>query len=147
MGAQAIEFDADYTDSVSVSLSTSYLFNYPMPLFARLPVSLTISLSLFKSSVSIGHLEERSTTDNNAQITITPPLQNSAAPTLTFSISPTFTLDLTTVSLMGSRAKLANVPKLHDLIQHQVHRVLAAKGTWKVVLPGFSVSEAEQEAR
>ncbi|KAF9068066.1 maintenance of mitochondrial morphology protein 1 [Rhodocollybia butyracea] len=126
----AIEFDADYTDSVSVSLSTSYLFNYPMPLFARLPVSLTISLSLFKSS-----------------ITITPPLQNSPAPTLTFSISPTFTLDLTTVSLMGSRAKLANVPKLHDLIQHQVHRVLAAKGTWKVVLPGFSVSEAKQEAK
>ncbi|KIK71176.1 hypothetical protein GYMLUDRAFT_33314 [Collybiopsis luxurians FD-317 M1] len=126
-----IEFDVDYTDSISVSLSTSYLFNYPMPMFARLPVALTISLSLFKSS-----------------ITITPPLQTSPAPTLTFSIHPNFTLDLTTVSLMGSRAKLANVPKLHDLIQHQVHRVLAAKGTWKVVLPGLAtVTEAKQEIK
>ncbi|KAE9410928.1 maintenance of mitochondrial morphology protein 1 [Gymnopus androsaceus JB14] len=126
-----IEFDVDYVDSVSVSLSTSYLFNYPMPLFARLPVSLTISLSLFKSS-----------------ITIAPPLLASPAPTLTFSISPTFTLDLTTMSLMGSRAKLANVPKLHDLIQHQVHRVLAAKGIWKVVLPGLAtVAEVKKEVK
>jgi len=39
---------------------------------------------------------------------------------------------------MGSRAKLANVPKLHELIQHQVRRVLAARATWKVVLPGLS---------
>jgi len=49
---------------------------------------------------------------------------------------------------MGSRAKLANVPKLHDLIQHQLHRVLAAKGTWKVVLPGLaSVAEAKEEVK
>jgi maintenance of morphology protein 1 len=39
---------------------------------------------------------------------------------------------------MGSRAKLANVPKLHELIQHQVRRVLAARATWKVALPGLS---------
>jgi maintenance of morphology protein 1 len=40
---------------------------------------------------------------------------------------------------MGSRAKLANVPKLHELIQHQVRRVLAARATWKFVLPGLGV--------
>ncbi len=39
---------------------------------------------------------------------------------------------------MGSRAKLANVPKLHELIQHQARRILAARGTWKVVLPGLA---------
>ena len=51
---QDIEFDATYTDTLSVSLSTFYLFNYPMATFARLPISLTISLSQFKSSVSFG---------------------------------------------------------------------------------------------
>ncbi|KAK7058819.1 ERMES complex subunit mmm1 [Paramarasmius palmivorus] len=126
-----IEFDLDYADSISVSLSTSYLFNYPMPSFARLPVSLTISLSQFKSSISI-----------------IPPAPTSPAPVLTFTISPEFTLDLTTASLMGSRAKLANVPKLHELIQHQVHRVLASRATWKVVLPGLAtVAEAKQEIK
>ncbi|KAG9222957.1 hypothetical protein PLEOSDRAFT_155315 [Pleurotus ostreatus PC15] len=115
------EFDVTYCDTASVSLSTSYLFNYPMPSFARLPVTLTISLSLFKSS-----------------IVISPPPPSSTTPVLTLSVSPDFTLDLTTTSLMGSRAKLANVPKLHELIQHQVRRVLASKATWKVVLPGLS---------
>lgn len=46
-----MEFDASYTDTLSLSLSTSYLFNYPTISFARLPISLTISLSQFKSSV------------------------------------------------------------------------------------------------
>ncbi|KAK7463745.1 ERMES complex subunit mmm1 [Stygiomarasmius scandens] len=126
-----IEFDVEYVDTASVSLSTSYLFNYPTPLFARLPVSITISLSLFKSSVAI-----------------TPPQPSSPAPVLTLAISPEFTLDLSTASLMGSRAKLANVPKLHELIQHQVHRILKSRGTWKVVLPGLAtVAEAKEEVK
>lgn len=39
---------------------------------------------------------------------------------------------------MGSRAKLANVPKLHELIQHQLRRLLAARGTWNIILPGLT---------
>ncbi|KAG6832482.1 ERMES complex subunit mmm1 [Tricholoma furcatifolium] len=123
-----IQFEATYTDTLSISLSTSYLFNYPMTSFARLPVSLTISLSQFKSL-----------------ITISPPPPDSLAPVLTLTISPDFTLDLTTTSLMGSRAKLANVPKLHELIQHQVRRILAARGTWKVVLPGLATLSSARE--
>ncbi|KAF8922391.1 maintenance of mitochondrial morphology protein 1 [Mucidula mucida] len=116
------EFSVDYEDTVSVSLSTSYLFNYPMTSFARLPVFLTISLSVFKSS-----------------LTITPPNPASTTPEIVISFSPNFTLDLTTTSLVGSRAKLANVPKLHELIQHQVRRVFAARAKWPVVLPGLAM--------
>jgi len=112
-----IEFDIAYIDTLSVSLSTSYLFNYPMSSFARLPISVTISLSQFKSTITLQ----------------TPPTPLSP-PVLTFSVSPSFILDLTTTSLMGSRAKLANVPKLHELIQHQARRVLLAHTTWKVPL-------------
>jgi maintenance of morphology protein 1 len=64
---------------------------------------------------------------------------------LTLSVAPDFTLNLTTTSLMGSRAKLADVPKLHELIQHQARRVLAASGTWKVVLPGLGTVAVVQE--
>lgn len=49
---QKIKLRLSYTDTVSVSISTSILFNYPAPYFARLPVSLSISLSLFSSLVS-----------------------------------------------------------------------------------------------
>ncbi|PPR03162.1 hypothetical protein CVT26_008013 [Gymnopilus dilepis] len=123
-----IEFDASYTDTLSLSLSTSYLFNYPTASFARLPISLTISLSQFKSS-----------------IIVRPPSPTSVAPVLTLTISPNFVLDLTTTSLMGSRAKLANVPKLHELIQQQVRRVLAARATWKVLLPGLAAAPTAEK--
>ncbi|KAI5835851.1 hypothetical protein K523DRAFT_259604 [Schizophyllum commune Tattone D] len=131
-GINITEFDVEYTDTVSVSLATSYLFNYPAPSFARLPIELTVSLAVFKSTISIA-----------------PPSPKAHAPVLTLTIHPTFTLDLKTNSLMGSRAKLANVPKLHELIQHQVRRVLAARATWNVVLPGLghTVAEVKQEMR
>jgi maintenance of morphology protein 1 len=48
---QSIELDLFYTDTVSVSISTAVLVNFPKPAFARLPVSLTISLSVFSSQV------------------------------------------------------------------------------------------------
>ena len=38
---------------------------------------------------------------------------------------------------MGSRAKLADVPKLHEMIQSQVRKMLLERSTWKVVLPGL----------
>lgn len=38
---------------------------------------------------------------------------------------------------MGSRAMLKDVPKLHELIEHQVRRVLTSRGTWRVALPGL----------
>lgn len=68
---------------------------------------------------------------------------------------------------MGSRAKLADVPKLHELITNQVclkrcskqssiftyanlqiRRALMEKGTWKVVLPGLaSVAEVKEDIK
>ncbi|KZT06868.1 maintenance of mitochondrial morphology protein 1 [Laetiporus sulphureus 93-53] len=127
-----IEFDMSYVDTLSVSISTSVLFNYPFPSFARLPVSLTISLSLFSSS-----------------IVLTPPYPQAQHPTITLTLpSPDteFTLNIQTKSLMGSRAKLADVPKLHELITHQIRKVLTEKGTWKVVLPGLAtVNEIKED--
>lgn len=47
---------------------------------------------------------------------------------------------------MGSRAKLADVPKLHELIQAQIRRILTERATWKVVLPYVaSVDEVKEE--
>jgi maintenance of morphology protein 1 len=85
---------------------------------------------------------------NIGQIVVTPPTATAPAPTLTLTIPPTFTLELKTTSLMGSRAKLADVPKLHDLIQSQLRRFLAERGTFKVVLPGLAtVAEVKEEVR
>jgi len=118
---QRCEFDMAYKDNVSISLSTAYLFNYPMVGFARLPVSVTISLSVFA-----------------CRVVVTPPSRSSPVPALTLTMLPNFTLDLKSTSLLGSRAKLADVPKLHELIDSQLRRALIRRGMLKIVLPGLS---------
>jgi maintenance of morphology protein 1 len=145
LGTQTIEFDMTYMDTISISLSTSYLFNYPMSSFARLPVSLTISLSLFESKVSSHRFLICSGGSNDLQVTLIPPSPASAAPVLTISLPQDFTLNLKTTSLMGSRAMLRDVPKLHELIEYQVRKVLAARGTYKVVLPGLATAQHKTE--
>ncbi|KAI0824269.1 maintenance of mitochondrial morphology protein 1 [Trametes gibbosa] len=129
-----IEYDMSYIDSVSISISTSVLFNYPFASFARLPVSLTISLSLFSSTISL-----------------TPPNPHSPHPTISFTLPAPhsdFVVDIKTTSLMGSRAKLEDVPKLHELIVHQIRKVIMEKGQWKIVLPGLaSVSEVKEDVK
>ncbi|KAF8506936.1 maintenance of mitochondrial morphology protein 1 [Russula emetica] len=115
------EFEVTYKDNVSISLSTAYLFNYPMIGFARMPISVTISLSVF-----------------SCRAVITPPPLSSPVPAFTLTMLPNFTLDLKSTSLLGSRAKLADVPKLHELIDNQLRRALSRRGTFKLVLPGFS---------
>ncbi|EKM50627.1 uncharacterized protein PHACADRAFT_213526 [Phanerochaete carnosa HHB-10118-sp] len=129
-----IEVDMHYTDTISISFSTSVLLNYPFPSFARLPVSLTISLSVF-----------------SATVLLTPPQPHAEHPTLTITLPSPQTelvLDLKTTSLMGSRAKLADVPKLHELITHQIRRVIMEKGSLKVVLPGLAtVHEVEEDIK
>ncbi|KAI0304713.1 maintenance of mitochondrial morphology protein 1 [Russula brevipes] len=120
------EFDMMYKDDISISLSTAYLFNYPTIGFARLPVSVTISLSVF-----------------SCRVVVIPPSLSSPLPVLTLTMLPNFTLDLKSKSLLGSRAKLADVPKLHELIDSQLRRALLRHGTFKIVLPGLSSSRAE----
>lgn len=75
------------------------------------------------------------------QVVITPPLLTSPVPALTLTMLPNFTLDLKSTSLLGSRAKLADVPKLHELIDSQLRRALIRRGTLKIVLPGLSKIE------
>ncbi|KAG8741579.1 ERMES complex subunit mmm1 [Ceratobasidium sp. 428] len=121
------ECNLSYIDTVSVSLSTSVLFNYPVPLFARLPVSLTLSLSLFSANVSIK-----------------PPSPTAIAPSITLTLAPHFHLELSTTSLLGSRAKLADVPKIHQMIEERIRRAIADRATWKFMLPGLAARTARE---
>jgi len=124
-----IELAISYSDTVSITISSSVLIHYPVPYFIRLPITLSICIATF-----------------SARLKMIPPDPSSHNPTLTVSLLPDFTLDLKTSSLMGSRAKLADVPKLHEMIQAQVRRALLERGTWKIVLPWVaSVEEVKEE--
>ncbi|WWD16782.1 hypothetical protein CI109_101214 [Kwoniella shandongensis] len=101
------EIDVDYLDSMSLSLSTAVLVNFPRPRFAVLPVSLGVELVSIGGTMSIQlHelLEDR---------------QHMHA-----SLLPDFHLNLKTTSLLGSRAKLQDIPKLEQLILSRLRAVI-----------------------
>lgn len=135
-----------YTDDASISFSTSILFSYPLPYFAKLPVSLSLSLSVFagKVSDSSSHVFIRCSEKCYNQVTLSLPKPSSPKPTVTFTLAPGFRLESNTNSLIGSRAKLADVPKLHELIESEIKKILARRGSWTIVLPGISRKQGEE---
>ena len=71
---------------------------------------------------------------------------------MTITIPPSsISLHLKMTSTIGSRAQLADVPKLHELIEtqvrlsrlQQVKKLIFEKATWKIVLPGMGESRTE----
>lgn len=79
------------------------------------------------------------------QILLTPPRPTSN-PQLTLALPPQFTLDLHISSLLGSRAKLADVPKLHEMIESYIKKTLADRGVWTVGLPGVARLQGNADA-
>ena len=68
-----VEFDLSYTDTAFISLSTNALLNYPFPGFAKLPLSLVISLELFSCKVGIGFNFPAGLTDDVPRSSSRPP--------------------------------------------------------------------------
>jgi len=120
-------FSVSYRDSISISLSTSVVLHYPRPFFARLPIALTLSLVSFSSN-----------------LVLIPPDPASQTPSLKFTLPPDFSLEVETNSLLGSRAKLADVPKVHEMIVAQIRRSLISRGAWTIILPRIG---SEREGR
>ncbi|WVW79738.1 hypothetical protein I302_101708 [Kwoniella bestiolae CBS 10118] len=101
------EIDVDYLDSISLSLSTAVLVNFPRPRFAVLPVSLGVELVSIGGTLSV-QLHEP--VDERQHIHV--------------SLLPDFHLNLKTTSLLGSRAKLQDIPKLEQLILSRIRSII-----------------------
>lgn len=69
-------------------------------------------------------------------MTLTPPTPDT--PSFALSLHPDFTLSLTQSSLMGSRAKLSDVPKVHQIIEDRIKAAILAKAkAYRFALPKF----------
>ena len=114
--------DVDLSDdNLTLAIQTSLILNYPMPYSAILPVALAVSVIRFSGTLSISFVP--STEENTP--TATPPESTPTNPSkpktnLAFSFLPDYRLDLSVRSLIGSRSRLQDVPKIAQLVQARI---------------------------
>ncbi|KAI0399037.1 hypothetical protein F4802DRAFT_591171 [Xylaria palmicola] len=100
--------DLDLSDMITLALETKLLLNYPKRLTAVLPVALAVSVVRFSGTLSISFIPS-----NPSQSTPT---------MMTFSFLDDYRLDFSIRSLVGSRSRLQDVPKIAQLVEARLHR-------------------------
>lgn len=141
MGRMRIELDIDYADCMSLAIETKLLINFPRPRFAVLPLSLGLTIERFSGTIAIELFSNSSNQASpipSAIPKIEPPRSRHE---LHFSLHPDFTLDASASSLVGSRAKLQDLPKIEQLligrVRNYIHDRFVWPKYWTLTLPNL----------
>jgi len=112
--------DVDLSDFITMGLETKLILNYPKPLTAILPVALSVSVVRFSGTLSISFLPSHPTPSSTpSDMPQQPP--STTPTTLAFSFLPDYRLDLSVRSLVGSRSRLQDIPKIAQLVESRLH--------------------------
>lgn len=127
--------DVDLSDVVTLGIETKLVLNYPKPFVAVLPVALAVSVVRFSGTLSLSFSPSSQTNSSNPPANGAPPEQTEARneghplnptghspTTLTFTFLDDYRLDLSVHSLIGSRSKLQDVPKIAQLVEARIHQ-------------------------
>ena len=133
--------DVDLSDdNLSLAIETSLILNYPKPYSAVLPLALAVSVVRFSGTLCISFIP--GPTDSTSTLAPSPPAADESPGTspreqsssgndgsartgipktsLAFSFLPDYRLDLSVRSLIGSRSRLQDVPKVAQLVESRV---------------------------
>ncbi|CEL01661.1 Putative Maintenance of mitochondrial morphology protein 1 [Aspergillus calidoustus] len=135
--------DVDLSDdNLSIAVETSLVLNYPKPCSAILPVALSISVVRFSGTLCISLVPASTPPLHTPSPMPSPPTAETQGPTVAaqaadaqasdqtrsspksnvaFSFLPDYRLDLSVRSLIGSRSRLQDVPKVAQLVEARVH--------------------------
>ena len=124
--------DVDLSDVVTLGAEMKLVLNYPKPFVAVLPVALAVSVVRFSGTLSLSFSPSSLITQSPAESdTPTGPAKNEGHPlnptgssptTLTFTFLDDYRLDLSVRSLIGSRSRLQDMPKIAQLVEDRIHR-------------------------
>ncbi|KAK0560298.1 ERMES complex subunit mmm1 [Tilletia horrida] len=126
-GRMRIEVDIDYNDQISLSIETKLVVNFPKPRFA-------LALELFSTVPSVVL-----PTESSAQAATSEGTQSSSAGSppkpkcrhhLHISLHPDFVLEAHASSLIGSRAKLQDIPKIEQLLVARLRAFVHDRFVW-----------------
>ncbi|KAF2866538.1 hypothetical protein BDV95DRAFT_631693 [Massariosphaeria phaeospora] len=146
-GRLQARMDVDLSDVITLGIETTLVLNYPKPRVAVLPVALAVSVVRFSGTLAMSFIPSSSppstSTDSpsaspnlnpTSSSHLQPPSQSdpprpssaSGVPparptTLAFTFLDDYRLDLSVRSLVGSRSRLQDVPKIAQLIESRVH--------------------------
>lgn len=101
--------DVDLADTLTLGIETNLLLNSPKPLTAILPVQLSVSIVRFSGCLTVSLI----TVGENSDVES---LEGKGT-ALMFNFAPDFRLEFNVKSLIGSRSKLENVPKIGSIIE------------------------------
>lgn len=100
--------DVDLSDMITLAVETKLLLNFPKRLSAVLPVALAVSVVRFSGTLSISFI---------------PSNPSEKTPTkMVFTFLDDYRLDFSIRSLLGSRSRLQDVPKIAQLVESRLHR-------------------------
>ena len=100
--------DVDLSDMITMAVETKLLLNYPRRLTAVLPVALAVSVVRFSGTLCISFIPSN-------------PSQSTPA-TMAFNFLDDYRLDFSIRSLVGSRSRLQDVPKIAQLVEARLHK-------------------------
>ncbi|KAF2637802.1 hypothetical protein P280DRAFT_457464 [Massarina eburnea CBS 473.64] len=137
-GRLQARMDVDLSDVITIGIETTLNLNYPKPLVAVLPVALAVSVVRFSGTLAVSFIPSSSppsTAANTpsqsgaatpADVDTEPLPSSSGSPprrptTLAFTFLDDYRLDLSIRSLVGSRSRLQDVPKIAQIIESRVH--------------------------
>ncbi|KIX06545.1 uncharacterized protein Z518_04521 [Rhinocladiella mackenziei CBS 650.93] len=108
--------DVDLSDdNLTLAIETALILNYPKPFSAVLPVALAVSVVRFSGTLSISFVP--ATQDDPSTANDQGPATGKPQTNLAFSFLPDYRLDLSVRSLIGSRTRLQDVPKIAQLVE------------------------------
>lgn len=121
-GRLQARMDVDLSDFIMLGVETKIILNYPKPFTAVLPIALAVSIVRFSGTLSISFLPSSTRPAQANTSSSTPQLPSSTTPTtLAFSFLPDYRLDLSVRSLVGSRSRLQDIPKIAQLVENRLH--------------------------
>lgn len=114
--------DVDLSDVVTLGIETKLVLNYPKPFVAVLPVALSVSVVRFSGTLSLSFTPSQAPgpSDPSSSPPTTEP--GHLPTTLTFTFLDDYRLDLSVHSLIGSRSRLQDVPKIAQLLEQRLHQ-------------------------
>lgn len=138
-GRLQARMDVDLSDIITLGIETTLVLNWPTDRVAILPVALAVSVVRFSGTLAVSFVPSSSppstsastpdpTARDDARSPPSDPLAGSnerSTPrrptTLAFTFLDDYRLDLSVRSLVGSRSRLQDVPKIAQLIESRVH--------------------------